>query len=680
MLQACQRLGDFEIVRLLGKGGMGEVYEARQLNPPRPVALKVLAPWLAQDDDALRRFWREAAIPAQLDHPGIVRIIATGKTEDGVAYYSMQMVRGLSLSQLIRQGTRPAAGAAEATVAEALAEHTPSGAGAAPGTPPFTPAEGEPPILERYRRDRYRVAAAVGIQAALALASAHRHGQGVLHRDVKPSNLMVDHHDHLYLVDFGLTRALTDGEGSCTRPGVVCGTPWYMSPEQARGEALDGRSDLYSLGVVLYELASGGVGPFTASRSNRDAVLTEVLAGKVLPLRALAPDVPPALERIIHKAMAFKRGRRYRSGEELAADLEAFAGGRAPHRSAPAHRPGRGRWFGLLLAGSAVAVLSVALGLLLWGSGKPDSTGPESAGLHTGGEQGAKGPLKKAAEQPTGGLPALPDGLRRREENLAIPLLRANAQPRWWHRIYGKGRPAWGHRLGGLVLNSFAPGQCTLMALDNDPQRRWFEFAVDVQPTRQKLRDRHAAVATAAGVAAVPGPGGWLATCVLYADRTRLPAGQEVGLFFGWRSDPRAPEQSCRFLVVQLSEPAHGMPIPGQVALGTAYVDEARGGKAAFAEWYRKPHGKKWQRLIPPPQRHGWRRLSVRAVDDRLSVTVDRAPRPAIEFDMRELRAAHRADGADLDPRGALGVWVDRGTATFREASVTVLAAGKGKQ
>src|SRR6516164_391143 len=99
MLQVHERLGDFEIIRLLGKGGMGEVYEARQFNPARRVALKVLAPWLARDEDALQRFWREATVPANLDHPGIVRIISTGKTEDGIAYYTMHLVRGISLAE-----------------------------------------------------------------------------------------------------------------------------------------------------------------------------------------------------------------------------------------------------------------------------------------------------------------------------------------------------------------------------------------------------------------------------------------------------------------------------------------------------------------------------------------------------------------------------------------------------
>src|SRR5262245_59635980 len=98
MLQARRRLGDFEIIRLLGRGGMGEVYEAQQWNPPRRVALKVLAPWLAEDEEILQRFWREAAVPAQLDHPSIVRIISTGKTDEGLAFFTMQLIRGLSLA------------------------------------------------------------------------------------------------------------------------------------------------------------------------------------------------------------------------------------------------------------------------------------------------------------------------------------------------------------------------------------------------------------------------------------------------------------------------------------------------------------------------------------------------------------------------------------------------------
>src|SRR5262245_58817371 len=238
VLQPAQRLGDFQIVRLLGQGGMGQVYEAQQLNPLRPVALKVLAPWLAENAEALQRFWREAEVPARLDHPAIVRIISTGETE-GTAFYAMQLVRGISLSDLIQRSRESRTEvAAVATTPSQGVQGTP-GRAAGP-----LPGEAPPTALKSYRDNRCRFAARFGAVAARALAHAHQ--QGFLHRDIKPSNLMIDHHDQLYLVDFGLTRALQPGASS-TRIGSIHGTPWYMSPEQARGEVVDERSDIYSL-------------------------------------------------------------------------------------------------------------------------------------------------------------------------------------------------------------------------------------------------------------------------------------------------------------------------------------------------------------------------------------------------------------------------------------------------
>jgi len=323
MLHIHHRLGDFEIIRLLGKGGMGEVYEARQLNPARRVALKVLAPWLAGNDESLQRFWREAAVPAQLDHPNIVRIISTGKSADGLAYYTMQLVRGISLAELIKRGKEmPLPGTATAaTVSAAHAEIETPSQGAHPPLSPLPQAESTPPALEEYRQDRYRLAARLGAQAARALADAHR--QGYLHRDIKPSNMMVDQHGHLYLLDFGLTR-LRDGGAMATRPGTVLGTPWFMSPEQASGREIDQRSDLYSLGITLFQLATAGQGPFSANQDNSEAVLSQVRAGMHQPLRQLAPDIPQGLERIILKAIRTNPGRRYQHGTALAADLEAF--------------------------------------------------------------------------------------------------------------------------------------------------------------------------------------------------------------------------------------------------------------------------------------------------------------------------------------------------------------------
>src|SRR5262245_48883346 len=167
MLEAKRRLGDFEIIRLLGKGGMGEVYEALQSHPQRHVALKVLAPWLAEDDDALARFWREAQVPAQLDHPGIVRIIATGKTA-GLAYYAMHLVRGISLAELMRRAGEPVS----ATVTHSPAETSRPEVLTAPfgGRQPELSST-VPAVLQEYLDNRYTTAARIGVQAARALAS-----------------------------------------------------------------------------------------------------------------------------------------------------------------------------------------------------------------------------------------------------------------------------------------------------------------------------------------------------------------------------------------------------------------------------------------------------------------------------------------------------------------------------
>src|SRR5262249_6484725 len=160
----------------------------------------------------LRRFWRETEVLARLDHPGIVRIIATGQTPEGVAFYAMHLVRGLSLADLIPREVippQPHSTPQPPTVALPAETLTDQRALRHPAPPPAA----EPPIRQEYRSHRYQVVARLGAQAARALAYAHR--QGVLHRDIKPSNLMVDQHGHLYVLDFGLTRALCpDGQGT----------------------------------------------------------------------------------------------------------------------------------------------------------------------------------------------------------------------------------------------------------------------------------------------------------------------------------------------------------------------------------------------------------------------------------------------------------------------------------
>ncbi len=463
MLQAHERLGDFEIVRLLGKGGMGEVYEALQFNPERRVALKVLAPWLATDEDALQRFWREARVPANLDHPGIVRIISTGKTPEGVAYYTMHLVRGVSLAELIRRANAAAA-ASDSPTRSLETVDTPSTA-APPPDPLRSPApvaDSVPPCLYDYRHNRFVTVARIGVQAARALAYAHE--QGHLHRDIKPSNLMVDVHNHVYLVDFGLTRALQPA-GDGTQSGALVGTPWYMSPEQADGNTLDERSDIYSLGVALFELATQGLGPFTASRDNKQAVLAQVRAGQVLPLRTLAPGIPPALEQIILRAMQHKPKRRYASAADMAQELEAILG-QPPKRSAPVprqllHLDGR-RWLGVA-AGLVLAVLLVTGAVVYLNLRAPAVDDRE----------------------------AMPENLRRPVLNLPLSLIKANHKPLWGEVVFGKGQ--WYVQPGQSGLNSPIGANPTLLALA-DPKRPCFKFAVQLMQIKGNVRDHEIGV------------------------------------------------------------------------------------------------------------------------------------------------------------------------------------------
>jgi serine/threonine protein kinase len=444
MLQAAQRLGDFEIIRLLGRGGMGEVYEAQQFNPPRRVALKVLAPWLARDEEALARFQREAAVPAQLDHPGIVRIIVTGRTPEGLAYYTMQLVRGTSLSALVRCAALPSQSTTDQPAAPdgAGPGETPTG----PDRPaaPAAPLEVPEALLGEYRKDRYGFVARVGAQAARALAHAHRAGH--LHRDVKPSNLMVDQAGQVYLVDFGLTRALLPG-GDGSLPGNVRGTPWYMSPEQARGEVIDHCSDIFSLGVTLYELATGGVGPYTASRDNTDAVLAQVKAGTVLPLRLLARDVPDELDRIVRRCLQRRPGGRYANAEELAADLEKVRGSvAAPTRSRPLPFRRLLKRVGLIGAVVLAAVAAVAL---------------------------APSFFRTAPTAPA------------RRWNVAEPLLTRDFRPLQERRLAGQGRLTQLQAVG-LVLDTLRDDTPTLFAL-GETSEPCFEFATEVRRHRTNL-------------------------------------------------------------------------------------------------------------------------------------------------------------------------------------------------
>jgi serine/threonine-protein kinase len=267
--------GRYELTHLIARGGMAQVYRAMDRQLERPVALKVLFPELSVDRTFVERFRREAQAAANLSHPNIVPVFDWGE-DDGSYFIVMEYVEGRPLSAVLRDSQR---------------------------MPP-------------------RQIAMIGAGVAAALAFAHRHG--VVHRDVKPGNVLITPDGDVKVTDFGIARAMNTEE-SLTQTGAVMGTAAYFSPEQAEGKGVDSRSDIYSLGVVLYEMAVGRP-PFTgdspvavASKHVRDL--------PVLPRQA-NPTVPPALEAVVMKAMAKNPDDRYGSAEELRADLLRFADGR----------------------------------------------------------------------------------------------------------------------------------------------------------------------------------------------------------------------------------------------------------------------------------------------------------------------------------------------------------------
>jgi serine/threonine protein kinase len=328
-LQPEAPLGDFRLVREVGRGGMGVVYEAVQMSLGRRVALKVLPFAASLDARQLQRFKNEAHAAAQLHHTNIVPVYYVG-CERGVHFYAMQFIEGRSLAALVRELQRW-------TRSEKEMSPPPTPPGRAidgdDPTTPYLPAPSpdvpttEPPTkpaafsTEPATRSpaHFRAVANLGLQAATALEYAHQ--QGVIHRDVKPANLLLDGRGNLWVTDFGLARV--QGDVSLTHTGDVLGTLRYSSPEQARGGAgaVDHRTDVYSLGVSLYELLA--LRPAFSSR-DRQELLHQVAFEEPIPPRRLHRAVPVELETIVLKAMAKLPEERYATAGELADDLERF--------------------------------------------------------------------------------------------------------------------------------------------------------------------------------------------------------------------------------------------------------------------------------------------------------------------------------------------------------------------
>ncbi len=320
-----RRLGDFELVGEVGRGGMGVVYEARQVSLNRRVALKVLRFGVVADTEAMERFQREAETVAQLHHTNIVPIFAMG-SEHGVAYYAMQFIEGQSLAAVqeeARQQLRP-----------------------------------HKPIQ----------VAQWGLQAAEALG--HAHDRGVIHRDIKPSNLLLDPDGRIWLTDFGLAKRIDDVALSMT--GAVVGTPRYMSPEQASAakHPVDQRTDIYSLGATLYELATGK--PLFDGLTSHD-VISQILTTEPRSPRLVRADLPRDLDTILVKCLSKDPRQRYATAKDLADDLRAFTESRPikARRVRLAERMvrwGKKNRRNVMLAGAAAAAASIFIAVSVVGS------------------------------------------------------------------------------------------------------------------------------------------------------------------------------------------------------------------------------------------------------------------------------------------------------------------------
>jgi serine/threonine protein kinase/Flp pilus assembly protein TadD len=396
-------LGDFRIVRRVGRGGMGVVYEAEQRSLKRRVALKVLPFAATLDPKQLQRFQMEAQAAAGLHHTNIVPVYGVG-CERGVYYYAMQFIDGQTLAEVIRQ-LRQLSGRAKAEPGPAGAAGGPhpvleGAAGAAPAAAATQRVAAVTTEDGHLGREFFRRVAQWGIQAAEALD--HTHQLGVVHRDVKPANLLIEGSGHLWVTDFGLARI--QSEASMTASGDVVGTLRYMSPEQALAKRLviDHRTDVYSLGATLYELLT--LQPVFGG-TDRQELLRQIAFEEPKPPRRLDKAVPAELESIVLKALEKRPTDRYGTAQELADDLRRYVDDKPIQAKRPRLAQRARKWARRhrAVVGAAVVCLAVTLAVL---AGSVGWVARDQAARRTQTEREANAALEEsAARQREGRLP-----------------------------------------------------------------------------------------------------------------------------------------------------------------------------------------------------------------------------------------------------------------------------------
>jgi uncharacterized RDD family membrane protein YckC len=360
-------LDHFLVERKLGQGGMGAVYLARDLSLDRAVAIKILPDELAREEGAMERFIREAQAQARLNSPHVVQIYFIGRVpgaaegERGSLYFAMERVDGESLEVLLGRGERV-----------------------------------DPELARQLM-----------IQVARGLRDANE--AGIIHRDIKPGNLLLGKDRHLKIADFGLAKP-REKNLSLTREGAVMGTPYYIAPEQALGEPLDLRADMYALGCTFYHLIAGAP-PFDGPTSM--AVIARHLKEKPRPLRELDPEVPGRLAAIVDRLMQKDRKDRYATYDELVAALEEAA-------------PERVEYAGFWARGAALALDGVMLSGLIWLLGWPGLVihlAGVAAGVGYLGQTPGKYLLRIQVQRLDGGRLGLALGLARAVATIWLPFL-----------------------------------------------------------------------------------------------------------------------------------------------------------------------------------------------------------------------------------------------------------------